>query len=170
MSSKVSGFGVRGSEHKLLHHGFSLLEVILALSILAGAVAALGELLRTGVRNAQSARDLTRAQMLCEEIEAEVVSGVIAATSVDNVPCDDDARWVYSLNCDSDQSGILILQVTVTKDLPAAQHPAQFTLWRWMIDPSIAPESNISQQSQTGSTTTSSSSSGNSSSSSGSSQ
>ena len=54
-------------------NAFSLLEVILALSILAGAVAVLGELLRTGVRNAQTARDLTRAQMLCEEIEAEVV-------------------------------------------------------------------------------------------------
>ncbi len=118
---------------------FSLLEVILALSILAGAVATLGELLRTGVRNAQSARDLTRAQMLCEEIEAEVVSGVIAATAVDNTPCDDDPRWLYSLACNSDQSGILILQVTVTKDLPAAQHPASFTLWRWMIDPASRP-------------------------------
>jgi prepilin-type N-terminal cleavage/methylation domain-containing protein len=131
--------------------GFSLLEVILALSILAGAIAVLGELLRTGVRNAQTARDLTRAQMLCEGIEEQVVAGVIAPTAVSNVPCDDDPRWLYSLTCDSDQSGLLILKVTVSKDLPAEQHPVQFTLWRWMIDPNMAPESNVNEQSQTGS-------------------
>jgi general secretion pathway protein I len=148
-------------------NAFSLLEVILALSILAGAVAVLGELLRTGVRNAQTARDLTRAQMLCEEIEAEVVAGVIAPTAVSNTPCDDDPRWLYSMACDSDQSGLLILQITVTKDVPAEQHPAQFTLWRWMIDPNMAPESNVNQQSQTGSTTSSGTTSSGSSSTSG---
>jgi type II secretory pathway pseudopilin PulG len=148
--------------NQAVRSAFSLLEVILALSILAGAVAVLGELLRTGVRNAQTARDLTRAQMLCEEIEAEVVAGVIAPSAVSSAACDDDPRWLYSMACDSDQSGLLILQITVSKDVPAEQHPAQFTLWRWMIDPNIAPESNVNQQqtsSTAGSSTTSSSSS-----------
>lgn len=135
--------------------GFSLLEVILALSILAGAVAVLGELLRTGMRNAQTARDLTRAQMLCEEIEEEVVAGVIAPSAVSSVPCDDDPRWLYSIDCNSDQSGILILQITVAKDLPAGQRPVQFTLWRWMIDPNIAPESNVNEQQSQGTSSTS---------------
>ena len=152
---------VNRSKSNWARKGFSLLEVILALSILAGSVAVLGELLRTGVRNAQDARDLTRAQMLCEGIEEQVVAGVIAPTAVSNVPCDDDPRWMYSLACDSDQSGLLILQVTVTKDLPAEQHPVQFSLWRWMIDPNIAPESNVdqSQTNSSGSTGSSSSSS-----------
>jgi general secretion pathway protein I len=152
---------LRPSLRKRLRQGFSLLEVILALAILAGAVAVLGELLRTGVRNGQIARDLTRAQMLCEEIEEEVVAGVIAPSAVSNVSCDDDPRWLYSILCNTDQSGLLILQITVSKDLPAEQHPVQFTLWRWMIDPNIAAESNGLEQAQSGTTssTTSSSSS-----------
>ena len=153
MNSKGLRFGVQGSGTLRPRHGFSLLEVILALAILAGAVAVLGELLRTGLRNAETARDLTRAQMLCEEIEEEVVAGIIAPSAVSSIPCDDDPRWLYSIACDSDQSGLLILQITVAKDVPAAQHPVQFTLWRWMIDPNMAPESNVLEQSQTGSTT-----------------
>ncbi len=104
-------------------------------------------------------RDLTRAQMLCEEIEEEVVAGVIAPSAVSNVPCDDDQRWLYSILCDTDQSGLLILQITVQKDLPAEQHPVQFTLWRWMIDPNVAVESNSLAQAQSGTTSTTSSSS-----------
>ena len=142
-----------------LRSAFSLLEVILALSILAGAVAVLGELLRAGMRNAQTARDLTRAQMLCEGIEEQVVAGAIAPSSVSSVPCDDDPRWLYSIDCNSDQSGLLMLDITVTKDLPEAQHPVQFTLWRWMIDPSVAPESNGTEATQSGTSSSSGSTS-----------
>jgi prepilin-type N-terminal cleavage/methylation domain-containing protein len=147
--------------------GFTLLEVILALAILAGSVATLGELVRSGLENAQTARDLTRAEMLCEGIEEQVVAGAIASSSVSNVPCDDDPRWIYSISSESDQTGLLALQITVSKDVAEGQHPVQFTLWRWMIDPNVAPESNDNDQSQNGSSsssgTSSSSSSGSSS-------
>ena len=59
--------------------GFSLLEVILALAILVAALAVLGELVRSGVRNAQMARDLSRAQVLCESKLGEVFAGAIPA-------------------------------------------------------------------------------------------
>ncbi|HTQ38115.1 MAG TPA: prepilin-type N-terminal cleavage/methylation domain-containing protein [Pirellulales bacterium] len=143
-------------------NGFTLLEVTLALAILAGAVATLGELVRSGLANAQTARDLTRAEMLCEGIEEQVVAGAIAPSSASSVPCDDDPRWLYSISSESDQTGLLTLQITVTKDVPAGQHPVQFSLWRWMIDPGVAPESNDNSQSTSSSSsgTTSGSSTG----------
>jgi len=52
-------------------NAFSILEVILALAILTGAIAVLGELGRLGFGNANAAQDLTKAQMFCERKMAE---------------------------------------------------------------------------------------------------
>jgi hypothetical protein len=77
------------------------LEVILALTLLAGAVVVLGEVGRLALRNAKMARDLARAQLLCETKLAEVVSGIAPASAIDNAsfdptaePMADDANWV----------------------------------------------------------------------------
>ena len=67
---------------------FSILEVILALAILTGAMAVLGELGRLGFRNAKSAQDLTKAQMLCESKMAEYTSGITAPQAVSATPFD----------------------------------------------------------------------------------
>ena len=56
---------------------FSLLEVILALAILAGAVAVFSELSRGALENAGTARDLARAELLCESKLAEIAAGLI---------------------------------------------------------------------------------------------
>ncbi len=55
--------------------GFSLLEVVLALAILAGALAALGEVMRLGDENASAAADETRAEMLAESVMSEILVG-----------------------------------------------------------------------------------------------
>ena len=132
---------------------FSLLEVILALALLGGCVAVLGEVSRLALRNAGLARDLSRAQMLCESKMSEVVSGITAPSNVDKASFDttmepgaaDDSRWVYSIETDSQapgEQGLLSVRVTVTKDLPTGQHPVDFSLVRWMLDPNYTqPES-----------------------------
>jgi len=56
----------RGDGASPIPRGFSLLEVILALAIFAGAVAVLGEVARWALRNAEIARDLSRAELFCE--------------------------------------------------------------------------------------------------------
>src|SRR6185295_9782686 len=102
---------------------FTLLEVILALAILAGAVAALGELIRTGMLNAQAARDLTRAELVAETVVSEVMAGALA-TSASNTQWEEDPRWLYSISTESaSQTGLLALTVTVVRDASPGQHP-----------------------------------------------
>jgi general secretion pathway protein I len=121
--------------------GFSLLEVILALGILAGAVAVLGEVARNAIRSAQQARDLTVAELLCEGKMDEIIAGITPAEAVTDEPFDttDDATlpdWLYSVEVDSINSdeGLSVVRVTVYKDLPPEQRPPQFSLTRWIIE------------------------------------
>jgi type II secretion system protein I len=127
-------------------NAFTLLEVILALAILAGAVAALGELIRTGMLNAQAARDLTRAELVAETVVSEVMAGALAP-SASNTPWDEDSRWLYSVSTESaSQAGLLALTVTVVRDAPPAQHPVSYTIKRWMVDPGVEQQSEANAQ------------------------
>jgi general secretion pathway protein I len=123
---------------------FTLLEVILALSILAGAMAVLGQICRVALRNAKDARDLSRASQLAQSKMAEITSGITPAESVDDAKFDaaneafDPAEpgWRYSIKTDAcDETGLIKVGVTVTRDLPDAQHPVKFSLTTWLPDP-----------------------------------
>lgn len=115
---------------------FSLLEVVLALGILVGALAVLGELVSLATRNAQLATDLTQAQLLCESKMAEITSGISPPQAVQRTAFDTDPQWLYSIDYGAaSQPGLIALQVTVTQDLPEEKRPAEFTLVRWMRDP-----------------------------------
>jgi type II secretory pathway pseudopilin PulG len=143
---------------------FSLLEVILAIGILAGAVAVLGELARLALRNAQLARDTSRAQLFCEYQLNEILAGIAEPTSAGPSPCDvpcdpGEPAWTYQVvvgNTSSTVEGLLSIQVTVTQDLPPEQHPVQVSLARWMLDPNFdasqtsSDDSSSSDSSSTG--------------------
>jgi prepilin-type N-terminal cleavage/methylation domain-containing protein len=119
--------------------GLSLLEVILAIAILAGCIAVIGELVRLGSRQAEEARELTTAQLLCESKIAEIAAGVIPAEAVSSVPFENDPRWLYSVTVNSlDQEGLLDVRVTIEQSEPSRVQPLTFTLVCWMIDPSLA--------------------------------
>lgn len=77
--------------------GFSLLEVVLSLAILTGAVVVLGELVRSGLRSAQLARDLNQAEILCESKAQEIAAGVSPAQAVERSPIQDAPGWFYSI-------------------------------------------------------------------------
>ena len=72
----------------LPRRGFTLLEVILALTILAGAMAVLGEISRLAMQNATGARDLARAQLLAESKLAEIQAGITSPDAVENTAFD----------------------------------------------------------------------------------
>jgi len=147
--------------------GFSLLEVALALAILGGAIAVLGEANRLALRNAAMARDVAHAQLLCESKLAEILSGITPADPVEQTPFDEtmtdsldpeEAPWVFSIETEeTDETGLISVRVTVTRDLPEAQHPLQFSLVRWLPDPnytsSTATSSSQSSQQSGGSST-----------------
>ncbi len=143
--------------------GFSLLEVILALAILAGSIAVLGESSRLALKNAQVARDLAHAQLLCESKLAEITTGITAAETVSNTAFDatttasldpSEPAWMYSIETQpTDEEGLIAVRVTVTRNLPAEKHPVTFSLVRWMPDPNATTS--------TGSGTSTTSSSGN---------
>ncbi len=122
-------------------HGFTLLEVILALGIFLGALAVIGELSRAALDNARMTRETCEAQLLCESILAEVVAGIAPLEPVYGAPIESanvegDPPWFYSLDIvPIDQEGLLALEVTVTREYPTGQRPVSVTLVRWMVDP-----------------------------------
>ena len=59
-----------------MNRGFSLLEVILSLAILAGSLAALGEVMRQGDRNASLSSDETQAQIVAARVAQRMVQSL----------------------------------------------------------------------------------------------
>ena len=125
--------------------GISLLEVILALAILAGAVAVLGEVARHTMRNARAVRDSSRAQLLCETKMAEICAALAPLEPVEAAPLaqtDDQGQpeWFYSVAVDSiDQEGMMAVHVTVTHGRSPEGRPLRVSLVRWILDPRAAP-------------------------------
>ena len=119
--------------------GFSLLEVILAIAILAGAMVMLGDLLRIAGRHATATSELTRAQLHCQSIISQIVAGILPPESVQGAPMETDPNWTYSIDVQTLQlEGLLSVQVTVAQNIDARQQPLSATLTRWMIDPDLA--------------------------------
>jgi prepilin-type N-terminal cleavage/methylation domain-containing protein len=135
------GTGFRGQGYGPVRRrrGLSLLEVMLALGILGLSLAAIGEIMRIGSRNAEMARDLTTAQILCETKMAELAAGMLAPIPVTeaailDVGTGDD--WYYSIETQSiGQEGLLAVRVVVQQNPQLVSRPVSFSLIRWMIDP-----------------------------------
>jgi len=122
--------------------GLSLLEVLLALAILGGALAMIGELMRVGARNAEIARDLTTAQLIGETTMGELKVGFLPLQSFGPSPVADveyEDEWLYTVNVQPiDQQGLVSVVVTVEQNPDIFSRPITFSLTRWLIDPSVA--------------------------------
>ena len=125
-------------------------------------MAVLGEIARVALRNAEASRDLARAQILAESKMAEVESGITPTQAVEDATFDAtdnaldpaDPGWHYSISTDStDETGLLAVRVTVTRNLPEVQHPVKYSLVRWLPDPNYTytPPAPDSASSSTGS-------------------
>ena len=121
--------------------GFTLLEVILALAILAGAVAVLGEIMAIAGRHGREAQAGVRAQLLASSVMDEILSGLVELTTVSNQPLEstDTVPWVYSVNVGTTTiTGLSAVEVIVEQDLEPQFSPVKFTLKRWYAVPSTA--------------------------------
>jgi type II secretion system protein I len=122
---------------RVRHKGLSLLEVILALAILGGALAVIGELMRIGLRAAELSRNETYAQLLCESKIAELASGIALPEPVVDEVLDPEGNWVHSVTVErSDDQTLMAVQVTV-RPANRIDETQSFTLVRWMADPQI---------------------------------
>ncbi len=131
-------------------NAFTLLEVILSIAILAGSVSVLGELGRISLLNAQKARDLARAQILCETKLAEIASGSVVVSSDEEGSFDetyqlDDMAWSYSISTSTiDSYGMSSYTVTVTQSGQATGRPVSYSLTRWLYSTSTTSSSSTS--------------------------
>lgn len=137
--------GMRRTTRRCNRAGLSLLEVMLALAILGASLAAIGELMRIGTRNAELARDLTTAQLLCESTMAEIQLGFIAMQSVGPVQVEDlqyQQEWLYTVTIQPiDTAGLTSVWVQIEQNPEVFSRPVSFAATRWMIDPSVAAAS-----------------------------
>ena len=94
--------------------GLSLLEVILAIAILALSMAAIGELIRLGNESAGSAQEVSQAQILCESKLSEIVAGAQQPNPVNRAPLPGDPGWYYSVALGpTENPDVMALTVTV---------------------------------------------------------
>lgn len=119
--------------------GISLLEVMLAIAILGGSMAVVGQMVHTGSRAAIRARELTQAQIHAESVMSQIVAGIILPQSASTVPVetyDMAGEWMYSVDVQpGEQEGMLIIAVSVERSLVSLPKPVTFTLQRLMVDP-----------------------------------
>ena len=125
--------------------GFSLLEILLALAILGGAMAVLSQIAGTGTDAAREARDLAVARMLCQSKLSEILlDTTVTPTSVPAAPIASFApqslsQFQYSVEVQpAPIDGILVVRVSVQSLSTSGGPPiSSYSLDRWMIDPAL---------------------------------
>jgi hypothetical protein len=122
--------------------GFSLLEVLMATSILLGSVIVLNQLAEIGRKNAADAQDLSTAQLLCETRLNELLAGHEPIEPIDQEPIMEAPGWVLSVDVSPIESkeaqradALAALRVTVAREALAGKTSNGFTLVRWIPDP-----------------------------------
>jgi prepilin-type N-terminal cleavage/methylation domain-containing protein len=120
--------------------GFSLLEVLLATSILLGCLVVLSELAAVGRIHASVAQDGGTALRICQSKVNEILAGLAPVTPVREEPLDDPPGWWYSVDVEQVRHpGVLALRVTVGQDDDSEERPIEYSLVRWIRDPKFSP-------------------------------
>ena len=128
---------------------FTLLEVILALAILAGAVAVLGEVMSIAGRSAADAQAESQAQLLASSVMDEMLTGRIDLDSQTRQPLETESAipWVYSVALgDTTLDGLMSVEVLVEQDVEKQFRPVKYRLIRWYATESDTDEEQDEQQ------------------------
>lgn len=127
--------------------GLTLLEIVLSLAIFFGALAILSQLSWNGARAGIQARLKTQAIIRCEAKLAEVLAGAETLSPKSRVPFPDNAAWNYSVTIAETQfPDLLQVDVTVSHSGGTKLANSDFTLRRWMRDPSLFLNAAIQKQ------------------------
>ncbi len=125
---------------KNLHHrpAFTLLEVILALAILAGSVAVLGEIMAIAGRHAREIQAETRAQSFAASVMDEMLAGITEVAQVSRQPIEttDTVPWVYTVAVNPTTiAGLSSVEVLIEQDLQPQFNPVKYRLVRFYAVP-----------------------------------
>ena len=120
--------------------GMTLYEVFLALALLAGALAVLGQHLSVGARGSEAARLRTEAEMFATAQLNLVLGGVVPLSPVADSPVEGtaDPDWTWSLDvAPGPAEGLLAVRVSVAHAGPAGGPDELFALHQWVRDPAV---------------------------------
>jgi general secretion pathway protein I len=138
-----------------MRRGITLYEVVLALAIFAGAMAAISQVVATGARAALQARLQSQAILLCESKMGEVIGGITPAQPVSEATFATDPTldgWTWSLTIQpAPRTGVTSVEVSVACRRAGNQVDASFTLARMVRDLTAfqTSETQAEQQAQT---------------------
>lgn len=132
--------------------GFSLLEVVLALTILAMATAYLAQAMNIATTNALRAERLTQAELVAESVMNQVIAGVIPSQPVtwtQYISAGQQGmgqqgtgmkQWMYQLqSVQTEMEGMIGIQIAV-QEVSAdglMRSDYDFFVNRWIIDPAL---------------------------------
>jgi general secretion pathway protein I len=122
-----------------MRRGITLYEVVIALVIFSGAMAAISEGVSTGVRAALQSRLQSQAILLCESKMGEVMAGVVPHSTTGETSFTEAQLqgWTWALNVKpGPQTGLMAVQVDVTYKLAGDSVDASFSLQRLVRDQS----------------------------------
>jgi type II secretion system protein I len=122
-----------------MRRGITLYEVVVALVIFAGSMAAISEAVSTGMRAAVQSRLQSQAILLCESKMGEVLAGVVPpqslAESAFTEPQLEGWKWGLSVK-PGPHTGLLLVDVDVAYRLAGNSVDASFSLERLVRDQS----------------------------------
>ncbi len=116
--------------------GITLIEVLLALTILLLALAAIGQLVDVGSDHGIQARFHVRGTRLAQAKLAECEAGVIPLSGGEGTFTDDDEAWSWSVDAQPDAATNLY-RVTVTVSRDNRGKLFEITLAQMMYDPAL---------------------------------
>lgn len=133
--------------------GITFYEVFLALVLLVGALAVLGQHVSLGVRAADQARLRTLAEEFATAKLNEVLAGVEPLEAVAGAPlagfdgaAADDGLWSYSVDVQPGPTDALLdLTVTVTHEGPRGTPDELFRLRQFLRDPNVLLEAQLAE-------------------------
>ena len=136
-----------------MRRGFSLLEIMLALAILGGALAVLSQIASSGVDAAREARDLSMARIICQaKLSETLLTGLspqtVMSAPVDSIDSQSLTNFQYSVEVLPGQmAGLLSIRVTVEAIDENSDTPrVRYSLVRMMVDPALGLEAAEAEQ------------------------
>ena len=122
-----------------MRRGITLYEVVIALVIFSGSVAAISEAVSTGMRAAVQSRLQSQAILLAQSKMQEVIAGVVPRQSVAQSAFTEPQLegWNWGLNVQpGPHTGLMLVEVEVNYQLGGPSINSSFSMERLVRDPS----------------------------------